>query len=357
MKNQIQQNSTYTDSKITAQITEHNLLGQSKSMLLAKTHLLSGLPPLTGGTLKTYIEPITNWYNQGLAELNTELESKLQIQIGSSLREENLNKNKDILHEIANEESKLVVTKPFSSTKMILTFLGFLLIIVACSTVFNGDWVYLSRSLQVMTNSLRDSNILGIAIVVGLFSVTHLSENYIIAKITSRTLRIISRVLVIVLIASIFIILGIARQAYASESREEDIPVMIFVGINLLLFIALFLLIDRVLIPMVPYLIDTIKEFNQKVRNNRRLRKIKKLKDKLIQNRQDLSESLTQKLSQIAFHRSSELKIESNYYQAISSYKEIIIKGSIESIPECLNDETPKLKMYTEDLDTQNQKP
>jgi predicted PurR-regulated permease PerM len=102
---------------------------------------------------------------------------------------------------------------------------------------------------------------------------------------------------------------------------------MIFVGINLLLFMALFLLIDRVLIPIVPQLIETIKEFNQKVRNNRRLRKIKKLKDKLIQNRQDLSESLTQKLSQIAFHRSSELKIESNYYHAVSSYKEIIIKG------------------------------
>mgnify|MGYP007100718144 CR=1 FL=1 len=86
-------------------------------------------------------------------------------------------------------------------------------------------------------------------------------------------------------------------------------------------------------------------------------RKIKKLKDQLIQNRQDLSESLTQKLSQIAFHRSSELKIESNYYHAVSSYKEIIIKGSIDAIPECLNDETPKLKMYTEDLDPQNSKP
>lgn len=357
MKNQIQNHNTYSDPKITAQITEHNLLGQSKSILLAKTHLLSGMPPLTGGTLKAFIEPITNWYNQGLADLNTALESKLQIQIGSSLREENLNKNKDIQHEIADEESKLEVTKPLSLTRMILTIIAFVLIIALCSAVFTGDWVYLSRSLQVMTNSLRDSNLLGLAIIVGLLSVTHLSENYIISRITSRILRIISRIFVFVLVASTFIILGIARQSFASESREEDIPIIIFVGINLLLFVALFLLIDRVLIPMAPQLIETIKEFNQKVRNNRRLRKIKKLKDKLIQNRQDLSETLTQKLSQIAFHRSSELKIESNYYQAVSSYKELIIKGSIDAIPECLNDETPKLKMYTEDLDPQNQKP
>lgn len=356
MKNTLQTNGRiYTDPKITAQIKEHNLLGQSKAELLAKTHVLSGMPPVTGGSLKAFIEPITTWYNQGLADLNSALESKLQIQIGAGLREEKRNQDKEIQHEIANEESKLEVVKPSSFAKMLLVIITFLLTIVLCASVFIADWVYLSRSLQVMTNSYRDSNLLGLGIIIGLMSVVHLSENYISEKVTTRTLRILSRNFVFMLVASTFIILGIARRSYASESREEDIPILIFVGINLLLFFALFLLIDRILMPITPQIVDAIKEFIQKIRNNRRIRKINKLKEKLIHNRQELYESLIQKLSQIAFHRSSELKIERNYFQAISTYKEIIIKGSTQAIPECLNDEIPTLKMYTEELETNNQ--
>lgn len=356
MKNEItKHNNTITNPVIDRLVMDRFSEGLAQASLAGKTDAISGKPSLENSSISVHTESIWTHFNSTLAMVNNQLQAPLNVRLGSAERIHSSQKASALQKQYMNEEADLSLKiKKVTDWPVIGFLVSFLIAILVVLGLGYAECKYLVQSLQVIVGSLASAIMLGIGITLGIGIIGHFAESWIVKNITNLRVRRIARICLVALFAVTFIVLGFIRKEYIWKMQGVETSVWVFVGINFILCIALYLISEMWLNP----LLNDLREVLQVIKTRRAIsiqkRKIEALKQQIADGRESLEESLNEKMMLVAYHTGLESMIECQYLECISAYKKENLSYRDDGIPDCFTQEPKSLTFFTKDIPFNN---
>lgn len=345
-----EQKKSYSNPIIERMVEELGQKGIALASSTAKLNALSLNPPLSGYSLKMAIEFLTNHFNTLLADVNRNVNGPLQLQLGAMERTNISEKQLVVQRDIIKQESLLSASSKKESEKsFILVTLSTILFFTLILGLISGELAFLVHSLQVITPNYQSAINLAISIVISVGLIGHFGDVIIRRIFKDLIIRKIARICLVLFIATIFIAMGILRQQYLylKQSLIIEDSLWYFVGINFLLFGALYLISELIM----PIVIEDFKEMIKFLRTQNKFKKIKtkikNLETELEASKEELFLSLTDKVRITSFHKDMESLVDRYYKQSVSMYKQVNIDVRLDGIPEYFNESPPELDFFT----------
>lgn len=344
---------TTSFSELETSIQEQHNLGIIEAERLAESHLLSKVALSNQTPLKVLTMSIRGHYTNILVHINSVIQSSVQLQLGSSIKDNSTEEVNKLKQKIANQEAVLKKTSPpnepdgsvLTAKKRYNTGI-FLVTIIVLSEI-----VYLARSLQVISGSLIGSILLGLGISVAIGIIGHFGNLYI-KKHIAQPLHRIAKLGMHALVILVFVGLGILRNRFlnATQNESQDTSIWIFVTVNLLIYIAGLQIFRMVIEPAYEKLLEN-REYNEKLKKyNLEKAKLEDLKSQLEKEIKHTKDILMDKLKIIGAHIALEKRVNSNYHQSIGIYQNTVLTNSTTQLNKDFFVEVSDLDFFTSEL-------
>ena len=309
---------------------------------------LKNFPPLHGEGHEPFTDPITGRYKALKAWCDAKLQPSLHIELGAAKRAfiEKQNKKKDeiineLLGKIAVAESQLEESFPM------LDILLFTLAITASVGIIGGEWVNLSRSLQVLGGNLFMSHILGMGVTLAIATVAEFSPMWI-ATLESKLAKFLASLSILAGMTTVFVGLGILRDEMMGRLyHTTDNHLAYFVAMNMLLFGALFFISRFIIVPSLDSIKQAFLDIRARWRINRMRRKSDKLDKQIKDDEKLLQETLEDHFTAKRNADHAIIRIENCSGLSISAYFEGNLQTRTDGVPDYCRNGFPKLENST----------
>lgn len=337
---------SYTDAELLAYIEKKDQQLQTEAVELGKQDAFKEKPKQLESLL-AYREPIYRGYNLLGSEVHQRLQAGIQLRFGKLDIDETKVANQKLLLVIDQLKANL---KSNNSSEMSFPF-GVLIQVVIASIITLALWLgeqeFIVKSLGLIGGGMLSNRILALAISTGIMVLGHYAKQWT-DGIQNRKLKLIARGGIIALITIIFIGLGILRQRYFTNA-ELQLPLWVFVSLNVLFFLGFYLIAIYVLMPAVEKLKNAMEDI-KKSREIYQLRKqIKETENQIEANTQKLNSNNRLRLAFLSFAKATQELIQRKYERAMSKYLQANLSTRETPYTSSHND-LPKLESYYEDI-------
>ncbi len=307
----------YTDDQLLAYIENKDRIYLSEAVELGKQDGFKERPQKKE-SLNTYRDPIYCNYNLLNSEVHQKLQAGIQLRFGKLDIDETKIANQKLSLVIDQLKSKLnsfnFSNKPFPFG----VIFQFVVAVLVTMALWIGELEFIVKSLGLLGSGIMSNRLLALGISTGIMIIAHYSKRWT-DTLTNRLLNRIAMGVIIFLIIIIFMALGLLRQSYFTQS-EIQLPLWVFVSLNLLFFLGFYLVAIYFLQPALVKLKEAIAEIRQ-AREIRGLHlEIKQVEQEILSNSKKLNESNRLRIGILSFAKATQGLIQRKYERALSSY-------------------------------------
>lgn len=340
----------FYDHELNSDLTQKHKEGIAKAKELAKLHLLNHKPPVKGGNLNLFIAPIHAFYTALLGMVNDKIQSRLHFQFGNAEKTKSEDTQKLLQKELIEKESHLKsLDKPtepdINRAKVMKRYYGAILIMLA---IAGAEIVYLSRSLQVLSGSLLGAILLGLGVTASIAVIGHYGFVFAEKIFKNKNHVRLAKLGIVLIVLITFTGLGILRKQFLDATSGEDSSVVVFVAINLVMYLSAMMISEMVLHPVAAQKRELDAYQTKKKRYDLEVQKVLDLKAQIETEKHNLDAYLRERLKVLSWHKATERKINAMYIESVSQYVQVIITEREGDTPECITNELESLTLHTE---------
>ena len=309
---------------------------------------VKNFPPLHGESHEAFTAPIIGRYKALIAWCDAKLQPGLHMELGTAKRSfiQTQNAKKidvinELLGKIAVAESQLEESFPLLDIGL------FVLAIMVSAGIISGEWVNLSRSLQILGGTYFMSHILGMGVTLGIATVAEFSPVWI-AGLSTKVARFIASVSVLSGIMLTFIGIGYLRDEMMMRLyHTTDNHIAYFVAINMVLFGALFFISKFFIVPHLDSVRQAFLDTRAKWRIGRMHNKVNKLDGQIKEDEKLLQETLEDHFTAKRNADHAMTRIENCTSLSMSAYVEGNLQTRTDGVPGYFHNGFPKLNNST----------
>jgi len=336
----------YSNPELLNYIENQDQLHQTEAVELGKQDGFKDKPK-PEENLEPYREPIYRNYNLLGAEVHQRLRAGVHLRFGKLDIDETRAENQKLTLILDEYKAKLKLI-PNTEVGFPWAVLGqFIIASLFTLLIWVGEVGFISQSLGLLGGGRLSNIFLALGISTTIMAIAHYTHKWT-EQISNPKLKRMARASILLLIILIFYALGILRQSYFSQA-ELELPLWVFVAINVLFFLGFYLVAIYVLSPAVAKLKKALGEL-QTVGKVKQLKKlVQETQDQITANIKRLNDNNRLRLSVLSFAKATQGLIQRKYERAMSKYLQanLQVRDTPYNPPQ---GELPKLETYYQDI-------
>ncbi len=297
--------------------------------------------------LRPFILHIKMRYSKVASQCHNRLQAHIHVQHQDDQIKETLEANRvlELDHDQLKREIQTFGNKTSSIPYWLLFQLGFSLLL--CLVMYLAEIFFITKNLALIGGGFLTNLFIAAGISSGITLVAHFSQRFI-SSIENKWLRRAAFVGIVGMLIGVFLLLARLRHADFTDV-EIELPVWVFVALNLLFFTSIFLLSRYILTPVLAGTKSAFKEFSQAKAIKRKKERFEAIKAEIKENINTLNKHKSIRVNIIEFAKSTQDLIGSYYFEAVAHYIQANAQAQNER-PDCLNDDIEPIKLYYTDI-------